>query len=119
MSTKQENVSSHAAGVLGAKGSFKAAETLPPSSLAAVAAAGGGGIQSANSNKFSMYNINSQFKGKSIEPQQKTNSKTLFAFGYRVRTGFGHRRNQSKREKEEISGDLGNLKLRSIIPVNL
>ena len=102
MSTKPENVSSHAAGVLGAKGSFKAAETLPPSSLAAVAAAGGGGIQSggaaANSNKFSMYNINSQFKGKSIEPQQKTNSKTLFAFGDRVRT-----RSPNQKEKRKKS----------------
>ena len=102
MSTKPENVSSHAAGVLGAKGSFKAAESLPPSSLAAVAAAGGGGIQSggaaANSNKFSMYNINSQFKGKSIEPQQKTNSKTLFAFGDRVRT-----RSPNQKEKRKKS----------------
>lgn len=81
MSTKHENnnVSTQPSSLLGAK------SDLPPSSLAAVAskaAAGGGGStvqngqatsSSANSNKFSMYNINSQFKGKSIEPQQKTN----------------------------------------------
>lgn len=84
MSTKHENnnVSTQPSSLLGAK------SDLPPSSLAAVAskaAAGGGGSavqngqassSSANSNKFSMYNINSQFKGKSIEPQQKTNSNT-------------------------------------------
>jgi hypothetical protein len=88
MSSKQEsnNVSSQPS-LLG-----NAKTDLPPSSLAAVASkaavssGGGSGVQngttaaasassSANSNKFSMYNINSQFKGKSIEPQQKTNSK--------------------------------------------
>jgi hypothetical protein len=98
MSSKQESLSVNHPGKLAHESNTNIVDLPPPQTVAAVvksAVAGGGGnamsaaavaaaaaaaaaANSSSSNKFSMYNINSQFKGKSIEPQQKTNSKTLF-----------------------------------------
>jgi hypothetical protein len=80
MSTKQENATLHTATALGGESSVKSGELPPSSALTAskVVASGGGSSSAASNgsaaNKFSMYNINSQFKGKSIEPQQKSSS---------------------------------------------
>lgn len=88
MSTKQENVPNQQASVLGVKSNVKPGDLPPssmthtgPSSLKSVVSGGGmangtsssANAAAANANKFSMYNINSQFKGKSIEPKQKAN----------------------------------------------
>ncbi len=79
MSTKQENTTLHTTAPL--ESNVKSGELPSSGALTAskVVASGGGGINSVTSaaNKFSMYNINSQFKGKSIEPQQKSNSNKI------------------------------------------
>jgi hypothetical protein len=51
-----------------------------PKSTNTVASSNSNAISSAASasNKFLPVNINSQFKGKSIEPQQKTNGNFIF-----------------------------------------
>lgn len=83
MSTQPENAPSQSASLVGGKSSSKTGDLPPPGSKTMT---GGGAVNGSSAtaasaaNKFSMYNINSQFKGKSIEPQQKTNSKRFWSW---------------------------------------